>query len=229
MKRKRRDANVTEETLPVAVFSGENASAPTITGAPEPPSKPIELPSTADLERELEREQGRTRMRRIVRGTFFVLIAVAAVAVLVATLFLPVLVVHGSSMTPTLHDGEMVVSVRSSAYQQGDVIAFYYNNSILVKRVIATSGQWVDIDEDGVVRVDGQVLDEPTLTSLRSARAISTCPTRCPKDASSSWETIAPRPSTAVHQRSAVSMRTTWWATSYSDSGRSITSASCSG
>ena len=176
MKRKRRDANVTEETLPAAVSSGENASAPTITGAPEPPSKPIELPSTADLERELEREQGRTRMRRIVRGTFFVLIAVAAVAVLVATLFLPVLVVHGSSMTPTLHDGEMVVSVRSSAYQQGDVIAFYYNNSILVKRVIATSGQWVDINEDGVVRVDGQVLDEPYVDQL----ALGTCDIELP-------------------------------------------------
>lgn len=129
------------------------------------------LPTTAALEAELAREARRSRALRAVRATLLVLVAVAAGAVLVATLFLPVLVVHGTSMTPTLHDGEIVVSAKGSSYERGDVVAFYYNNSILVKRVIATEGQWVDIAEDGTVTVDGQTLDEPYVDEL----ALGTC------------------------------------------------------
>jgi len=97
----------------------------------------------------------------VLRSTVFSLVVVAAVAVIVATLVLPILQISGTSMTDTLQDQDIVVTVRGSDVNTGDVIAFYYNNKILVKRVIAKSGQWVDIDNDGNVYVDGVKLDEP--------------------------------------------------------------------
>ncbi|MCI7733514.1 MAG: signal peptidase I [Dysosmobacter sp.] len=124
---------------------------------------PMELPPVSQLEQELAREKYRRRYGKVLRSTIYTLITVAAVAVLVATLWLPVLQIYGASMAPTLRDGDIVVSLKSSEFQPGDVVAFYYNNKILVKRVIASSGQWVDIKEDGTVYVDGQVLDEPYL------------------------------------------------------------------
>lgn len=123
----------------------------------------IELPALSQLEQELAREKYRRRYGRVLRSTVYTLITVAAVAVLVATLWLPVLQIYGSSMAPTLQDGDIVVSLKSSEFEPGDVIAFYYNNKILVKRVIASAGQWVDIREDGTVYVDGQELNEPYL------------------------------------------------------------------
>ena len=88
----------------------------------------------------------------------------AAAAVLVAVLLLPVFKIYGHSMTPTLNDGDIVLSVKTGSVESQDIIAFYYNNKILVKRVIAKAGQWVNIDEAGNVRVDGTLLDEPYLT-----------------------------------------------------------------
>ena len=92
------------------------------------------------LEEELKRENYRKRYGRTLRSTIYMLITVAAVAVLVATLWLPVLKIYGGSMTPTLANGEIVVSVKDGNFTQGDIIAFYYNNKILVKRVIAQAG-----------------------------------------------------------------------------------------
>lgn len=88
----------------------------------------------------------------------------AATAVLVATLWLPVLQIYGSSMTPTLNEGDVVVSVKSQNYECGDVIAFYYNNKILIKRVIASAGEWVDIKRDGSVYVNGVRKEEPYIS-----------------------------------------------------------------
>lgn len=116
------------------------------------------------MEIELDRERYRRRYGSVLRSTIYTLITVAAVAVLIATLWMPVLRIYGSSMTPTLENGNIVVSVKGNDYQQGDVIAFYYNNKILVKRVIAASGDWVNISEDGVVYVNDQELEEPYLT-----------------------------------------------------------------
>ena len=123
----------------------------------------IELPALSQLEQELAREKYRRRYGRVLRSTVYTLITVAAVAVLVATLWLPVLQIYGSSMAPTLQDGDIVASLKRSEFEPGEVIAFYYNNKILVKRVIASAGQWVDIREDGTVYVDGQELNEPYL------------------------------------------------------------------
>ena len=123
-----------------------------------PPVPPIE-----QLEAELKRERYRHRYGTVLRSTIYTLITVAAVAVLVATLLLPVLQIYGNSMSPTLTDGDIVLSLKGSDFKTGDIIAFYYNNKILVKRVIAGPGDWVDIEADGTVFVNGEALDEPYL------------------------------------------------------------------
>ena len=122
-----------------------------------------ELPDTAELEEAVRRDRYYHRFRNMVTSTFLTLVVVAAVAVLVAVLFLPVLRIYGKSMRGTLDNGDIVVSVKSSNMKTGDVIAFYYNNNILVKRVIAGPGDWVDIDKDGNVFVNNQKLSEPYL------------------------------------------------------------------
>ena len=121
-------------------------------------------PSVKELEKELVREKDRNRFLKAVRSVLNSLIVVAAAAVIVAMLVLPVIQIQGTSMTNTLQDKDIVVALRGSNYQTGDVIAFYYNNNILIKRVIATSGQWVDISEDGTVYVDNVLLSEPYVT-----------------------------------------------------------------
>ena len=121
------------------------------------------LPSVEQLKAELGRERYKKRLKRVLRSTIYSLIVVAAVAVLVATIWMPVLQIYGSSMTPTLTEGNIVVSVKGSDFEAGDLIAFYLGNKILVKRCIAGPGQWVDIDDEGNVYVDGELLDEPYL------------------------------------------------------------------
>lgn len=125
---------------------------------------PCELPSLEQLTTELDREKYKRRYKRVLRSTIYTLIVVAAVAVLVATIWMPVLQIYGASMTPTLCEGDIVVSVKGSNFEPGDLVAFYLGNKILVKRCIAGSGQWVNIDENGNVYVDGELLDEPYLT-----------------------------------------------------------------
>ena len=122
-----------------------------------------ELPSSLQLSNELTRERYRRSYAMVLRSTIYTMITVAAIAILVAVLFLPVLRIYGSSMNPTLNEGDIVVSVKGSQFKTGEIIAFYYNNKILVKRVIANTGDWVDIDEDGYVYVNGEKLDEPYL------------------------------------------------------------------
>lgn len=126
-------------------------------------SQPQQPPTLEQLTAELARENYKRRFGRVLRSTLFTLVVVAAMAVLVATIWMPVLQIYGSSMTPTLNEGEIVVSVKGSDFEPGDLVAFYLGNKILVKRCIAGPGQWVDIDENGDVSVDGQLLDEPYL------------------------------------------------------------------
>ena len=142
---------------------------------------PNVVPTVAQLEAELERESYRIRYRRVLRSTVYALITVAAVAVLVATLLLPVLRIHGASMTPTLHDGDVVVSLKAGTYSRGDIIAFWYNNKILVKRVIAFAGEWVDMDENGNVTVNGTPLDEPYLEEKALGLCDITLPYQVPE------------------------------------------------
>ena len=125
---------------------------------------PDQLPTVEQLHAELDRVKYQKRYNRVLRSTIYTLVVVAAVAVLVATVWLPVLQIYGASMTPTLSEGNIVVSVKGSDFKQGDLVAFYLGNKILVKRCIAGPVQWVDIDSDGNVYVDGKLLDEPYLT-----------------------------------------------------------------
>ncbi len=127
-------------------------------------NKVSNIPEIDELEKELKRVNYNRRYGAVLRSTIYTLIVVAAVAVLVATLWMPVLQIYGSSMYPTLKEGEIVVSVKGSDFEQGDLIAFYIGNKLLIKRYIAGPGDWVNIDEDGNVYVNDELLDEPYLT-----------------------------------------------------------------
>lgn len=119
------------------------------------------LPSITQLEGEIKRERYQSRYRLVLRSTIVTLITVAAIAVLVATLWLPVLQIYGGSMAPTLANDDIVVCATSQSYKRGDIIAFYYNNKVLVKRVIAGPGEWVKVGNDGSVYVNDTLLVEP--------------------------------------------------------------------
>ncbi len=135
-----------------------------------------ELPSTAQLETELKRVTYRSNYRIVLRSTIYTLVTVAAAAILVAVLLLPVLRIYGTSMNPTLNEENIVLSLKTSSFNTGDIIAFYYNNKILVKRVIANPGDWVDIDKEGNVYVNSEAIDEPYL----QAKAFGDCNIKLP-------------------------------------------------
>jgi len=118
-------------------------------------------PSSREVEQEIRRLRHRRRYRMTLGSTVYYMLLAAALAVLTATLWLPVLRIYGNSMSPTLNRDELVISVKNADFETGDVCAFYYNNRLLVKRVIANPGDWVNIDEEGNVYVNGTLLDEP--------------------------------------------------------------------
>ena len=124
-------------------------------------NKELIMSTSEEIKKELDRENYKRKYTKVLRSTLFTLIVVAAVAVLVATIWMPVLQIYGSSMSPTLSEGEIVVSVKGGDFEAGDLVCFYIGNKLLVKRYIAGPGQWVDIDEEGNVFVDGALLDEP--------------------------------------------------------------------
>lgn len=125
---------------------------------------PSDWPTTEQLEAELAHEKYKHQYLRTFWNTVFTLITVAAVVILLATMLLPVLKIYGTSMSPTLENGDILFTVKTADLETGDIVAFYYNNKILVKRVIAEAGDWVDIDETGTVYLNGEPLDEPYLT-----------------------------------------------------------------
>lgn len=124
---------------------------------------PEELPETAVIQAAYDKVSYRSRLRQSIVSTTNILIVVAAISILVAMLFLPVLRIYGQSMNATLVSGDLVVSLKGAKFETGDIVAFYYNNNILVKRVIANSGDWVDIDLEGNVYVNQQKIEEPYL------------------------------------------------------------------
>ena len=123
----------------------------------------IILPDSENLTRAVRREKYMHRFRLTVRSTFLSLVVVAAAAVLVAVLLLPILRIYGKSMSGTLNAGDIVVSVKSSRMETGDIVAFYYNNNILVKRVIGHQSDIIDMDNDGTVYVNGVEQEAPYL------------------------------------------------------------------
>lgn len=141
----------------------------------EPPGL-TDAPTREQLLLEIRREGSRGRYIWSLKTTVYAMITVAAIAVLVAVLWLPVLQIYGESMQPTLFEEEFVVSIKGSDMETGDLVAFYYNNKILIKRVIAQAGQWVDIDEDGTVYVDNVKINEPYLND----KALGECDIKLP-------------------------------------------------
>ena len=136
----------------------------------------LQAPVTEQIKQERRKIRQRKAFRKFIIRTISVLIVVAAISVLIATYWLPVLKVYGSSMSPTMEPGEVIVTVKSDAYKNGDIVAFWQGNKLLIKRVIAEPGQWVDIDSDGVVSVDGQNLNE----SYLSEKTKGTCDIELP-------------------------------------------------
>lgn len=123
--------------------------------------KRITLPTTKQLEQELKREKYNSRYKKILKNSFYILLLVVAISTLVATFLFPVLQIYGKSMEPTLSEKDIVITLKSSSYKKGDIIAFYYNNHILVKRIIATSSEWITIDEEGNIFVNNKLINEP--------------------------------------------------------------------
>ena len=142
--------------------------------------KPSTPPSVSQLESELRRERHRRNYRSTLLSTVSALVIVAAVAILVSMLALPVLQVVGESMTPSLSEGQIVLAPKGTSFQKGDVIAFYYNNKILIKRVIANAGEWVNIDPDGNVSINEVPLDEPYVTEKAFGDCNITLPYQVP-------------------------------------------------
>ena len=124
-----------------------------------------DLVSNEEVKEELSRLKERERYLKKVQKTLSILVVVAAISVLVATLWMPVLKIYGSSMDPTLENGQIVVSIKTKKLNSGDVVAFWQGNKLLVKRVIASHGQKVDIDVNGKVFVDGKAISETYLDS----------------------------------------------------------------
>ncbi len=122
------------------------------------------LPSSEQIQDELKRIKHKREYFKMLKGTVVSLLAVAATAVLISMLFMPVLKVTGSSMEPTLSDGQLVLCLNNKNFHTGDVVAFYYNNKILLKRVIAVAGDVISISEDGSVTVNNELIAEPYIT-----------------------------------------------------------------
>ena len=134
------------------------------------------MPEVELLQKELKRELYKRRFRRILRSSFNALIVVAAVAALIATLLMPVLQIAGTSMEPSLNDGEIVILAKTNRLKSGDLCAFYYSNKILIKRIIGVPGDYIWINKEGAVYVNNQELDEPYV----SEKALGECDVEFP-------------------------------------------------
>ncbi|HFU4078606.1 TPA: signal peptidase I [Streptococcus suis] len=144
--------------------------------------KTLGLPDTDEIKTAYQTARYRKTFWETVRSTVFMLIVVAAFAVLAAVLFLPILRIYGNSMKGTLDNGDVVVSVKGTSFDTGDVVAFYYNNNILVKRVIAEAGDWVDMDDKGNVYVNNKRLEEPYLKEKSYGHTDIAFPYQVPED-----------------------------------------------
>lgn len=141
------------------------------------------VPERPVLEKAVQKHRYKRRYGFVLRSTVYALIVAAALAVLVATLWTPVLQIYGSSMTPTLSEGEFVVSLKGAKFEQGDLVSFYIGNKLLVKRVIAVPGDWVDISEDGTVYVNNNELHEPYIDEKAFGQCDLKLPYQVPESA----------------------------------------------
>ncbi len=141
-----------------------------------------EIPTTKELERELNKIKYQNKFLKIFKSTMCVLIVVIALSILVATLVFPVLEIYGKSMNPNLIEGDIALCVKKNKFNQGDIIAFYYNNKILVKRVIAKASDWIDVKENGDIFINNELLDEPYLKEKSLGESDIVFPYQVPED-----------------------------------------------
>lgn len=165
------------------------------------PEDNVSIPSLDEIQRERKRIRRGAYYRQALRGTVSVLVVVAAVAVLIATLFLPILQISGDSMSPTLEHDEIVVLVKTKEFDRGDLIGFYYQGKILLKRVIALPEDEVAIDEDGNVYVNQELLEEPYVTE----KSLGDCDLEFPhKVPGTGYFVLGDRRSNSVDSRNSV-------------------------
>ena len=126
----------------------------------------VPLPTKKQVETERKRYRRQKAYNKALGGTIYVLTLMAAIAVLIATLVLPVLQIEGKSMEPTLVNGDIVLLTKTTTFDRGELCGFSWNNKLLIKRVIGISGDWIEIDTDGTVYLNGEKLDEPYAEQL---------------------------------------------------------------
>ena len=158
-------------------------------------------PTIEQIDKELERLEYRKAYGKAMRGTIWVLIVVAALAIIFSTFFFSVLKIQGNSMTPSLNEGEMVVAIKTDDFESGDIIAFYFNNKILLKRAIGSPGEWVDIAEDGTVYIDNEEILEPYVKDKTKGECTTNFPYQVPDNR---WFVLGDHRSTSVDSRSDV-------------------------
>lgn len=144
--------------------------------------KKVEIPSLEEVTDEKNRLEHQKKYRKVLASTVYALIVVAAVAVLLATLLFPVLQVSGSSMEPTLKDNDVLLLVKSDSYKRGDLCSFYWQNKLLIKRIIGVPGDVINIDRNGVVTVNDEVLNEPYVDELALGECDLTFPYQVPEN-----------------------------------------------
>jgi len=140
------------------------------------------VPTKEELEKELSREKYKIRYKQMLKSTVYTLVIVIAISSLLSTLLFPVLKIYGKSMSPTLTLGDIVLCMKKSTYYNGDIIALYYNNKILIKRVIGVASDWIDIDDEGNVFVNDILLEESYVKEKSNGETDIEYPYQVPED-----------------------------------------------